>query len=81
MDSLIKILDSFPDEGFVKVDGFDAAIVGISNKSCLVYSIDKIIKILMSRNNWTYKEAFDYFYYNIEDSHSDKKIIFVNLIK
>ena len=81
MDSLTKILENFPEDGFVKVDGFDAAIVGISNKGCLVYSISKIIEILMSRNNWTYKEAVDYFFYNIEDTHSDKKIIFVNLIK
>jgi hypothetical protein len=80
MDSLNKILDKFPDEGFLKADGFDEAIIGISSQGFLVYSIDKIIEVLMSRNNWSYKDSVDYFYYTIDESHSDKKIIFVNLI-
>ena len=82
MDLLSKILEHYPEEGYVKVDGFDAAIVGVSSTGCLVYSIDKMIEILVSRNNWTHKDAADYFFYSIEDVyHGDKAPIFINLIK
>ena len=81
MDILTKILNQYPEEGYVKVDGFDAAIIGISTNGVLVYSINKMIEILVSRNNWKYSDAVDYFYYNIEDTHKgDKAPIFINLI-
>jgi len=81
MDLLNKILEHYPEEGYVKVDGFDAAIVGISSKGKLVYSIEKMIEILVSRNNWTHKDAADYFFYSIEDVYyGDKSPIFINLI-
>ena len=82
MDILTKILNQYPDEGYVKVDGFDAAIIGISTNGCLAYSINKIVEILISRNNWKYSDAVNYFYYNIEDTyHGEKAPIFINLIK
>lgn len=77
MDILTKILDSYPDDGYEKVDGFDAAIIGVTSKGQLVYSIDKILEVLVSRNNWTN----NYFFYNIEFSYSgDKAPIFIDLI-
>lgn len=82
MDILTKILEHYPEDGYEKVDFFDAAIIGVSSKGKLVYSIGKIIEILMSRNNWTAKDATDYFFYSIEDSYNgDKAPIFINLIK
>ena len=81
MDILTKILDSYPDDGYEKVYGFDAAIIGVSSKGQLVYSIDKIVEVLVSRNNWTNRDAADYFFYNIECSYSgDKAPIFIDLI-
>lgn len=81
MDILTKILEHYPEDGYVKVDGFDAAIIGISSKGKLVYSINKIIEILVSRNNWKHKDATDYFFYSIEDTYQgDKAPIFINLI-
>lgn len=81
MDLLSKILDMYPDEGYIKADGFDAAIVGVSSTGCLVYSADKVIEILMSRNNWSYDDAIDYYYYNIEGAYvGDRTPIFINLI-
>jgi hypothetical protein len=81
MDLLNKILEHYPEDGYVKVDSFDSAIVGISSTGCLVYSIPKIIEILVSRNNWTYKDAADYFFYSIDDVyHGDKAPLFINLI-
>lgn len=81
MDILNKILENYPEEGFLKADGFDAAIIGVSSNSCLVYSTDKVLEILMSRNNWSYDDAVEYFYYNIEGSYMGEKTpIFINLI-
>ena len=81
MDILSKILENYPDEGFLKADGFDAAIIGVSSTGCLVYSTDKVLEILMSRNNWSYDDAVEYFYYNIEGSYMGEKTpIFINLI-
>ena len=81
MNELNKILEMYPDEGYEKVNGFDYAIIGVSSCGRLVYSIQKIIEVLMGRNNWSEKDANDYFYYNIECSYNgDKARIFINLI-
>ena len=81
MDILSKILENYPDEGFLKADGFDAAIIGVSSDYRLVYSIEKIIEILVSRNNWTHEDAAEYFFFNIECSYlGEKTPIFINLV-
>ena len=81
MDILTKILENYPDEGFLKADGFDAAIIGVSSDYRLVYSIEKVIEILVSRNNWTHEDAADYFFFNIEGSYvGEQTPIFINLI-
>lgn len=81
MDILTKILEYYPEDGYVIVEGFDDAIIGLTSDGRLAYSINGIIEILMSRNNWKYADAFDYFYYSIEDSYvGDKSPIFINLI-
>ena len=46
MNILSKILDEYPDEGLLKIDGFNDAIIGVSSDIRIVYSIDKIIDIL-----------------------------------
>jgi hypothetical protein len=81
MDLLNNIFEHYPDEGYVSVDGFNDAIIGVSSTGRLVYSIGKIIEILVSRNNWTHKDATDYFFYSIEDTYrGDKAPVFINLI-
>jgi len=79
MDILSKILEQYPDEGYVKAEGFDAAIIGISTTNLFVYSIDSIIEILMKRNGWSYDDATFYFFDILKDSYNGK-IIFINLI-
>lgn len=82
MDILSKILNEFPDEGYLKVDGFDKALIGISSDGALVYSIDKIVEILVKRNNWSSNDAYSYFLYSISATYvGEKKPIFINLIK
>ena len=81
MDILNKILENYPDEGFLKADGFDTAIIGVSSDYRLVYSIEKIIETLVSRNNWTHEDAADYFFFNIEGSYfGEQTPIFINLL-
>ena len=81
MDILSKILKEVPDDGYLKVDGFDNALIGISSNGALVYSIDKIVEILMKRNNWSSNDAYSYFLYSISATYvGDKKPIFINLI-
>ena len=81
MDILTKILENYPDEGFLKADGFDDAIIGVSSDYRLVYSVEKVIDILVSRNNWTHEDASDYFFFNIEGSYvGEQTPIFINLV-
>lgn len=50
-------------------DGFDDAIVGVSNRVGLeplvTYDIEKCINILMKRDGMTYDDAYQYFEYNV----------------
>ena len=79
MSILKKILDEYPDEGFLKADGFDDAIIGVSSKGILVYSIQKCIDILMDKHKMDYPDAIDFFYYNVEGSFvGEKTPIWVN---
>ena len=79
MSILNKILDSYPDEGFVKVDGFDDALIGLSTDCRLVYSVDKIINTL--KKEMSEDDAVEYFYFTIECAYIGEQMpIFINLI-
>ena len=57
----------YPDETFLKMDGFDNAVLGVEDKTMrLVYSKSKIIKHLLKEMD--YETAMEYFDYNIEGS-------------
>lgn len=66
-EELVEILDSNPD--LIICDGFDEAILGTAERinlgPVLAYSIEKIIEILMTRDNMSYEDAMEYFNYNI----------------
>ena len=58
----------------LKADGFDSAVIGwamnpSNRKDVIVYDKDKIIEILMERDNMTHEEAMDYFGFNILGSY------------
>jgi hypothetical protein len=79
MNILSKILDEYPDEGLLKIDGFNDAIIGVSSDIRIVYSIDKIIDIL--KEDMTEDEAIEFFEFNIESAHiGDKTPIYVKII-
>lgn len=57
---------------FMKMDGLEEAFIGLANQFTkpmgLAYSKQKILDILMKRDDMTYEEAYEYFEFNIEGS-------------
>jgi hypothetical protein len=70
---LENILENYPDEGFLKADGFDDAIIGFDDKQMrLIYSMKKVIEIL-EKEGMNNEEALDYYYYNIHGAYMGDK--------
>jgi hypothetical protein len=67
---LEKILEARGDEQeFLKVDGFDTAIIGLEESSGrLIYSVSRIIANLMEEE-MEESDAWEYYYYNIEGGY------------
>ena len=62
--------DDEPDILFA--DGYDKAIAGVvwdGERTRVVYTTEKILAILMERDNMTYDEASEYFDFNVAGSH------------
>ena len=59
----------------LKIDGFDEAIIGVqeSIEPKLVYDIDKIADILMTREQMSEEDSYDYISYNITSAYVGKK--------
>ena len=72
MTPLQQIIELFPDDTFLKVDGFDEAIIGYEwNDYKLIYSQKKILEILCK--DMSEDDALDYYYYNIADAYVGEK--------
>lgn len=68
MNKLQEILENFPDESFLKADGFDDAIIGVEESSMrLVYSTNKIIEIL--KQDMNEQDAIEHYYFNIQGAY------------
>jgi hypothetical protein len=64
---LEKIIEMYPDEEFLKADGFDDAILGVEESTMrLIYSYKKCIQILSEE--MSLEDAIDYFEFNVEGS-------------
>jgi hypothetical protein len=67
-----KILEWFPEEEFIKIDGFDEAIIGIEDFDMrLIYSCSKIIEIL--KQEMSEEDAIEHFEYNIKGAWLGEK--------
>lgn len=67
-----SIIERYPDESFLKADGFDDALIGVDNKSMrLVYSVSKCIEILCRDMNE--EDAIEYFEYNVSGAYVGEK--------
>lgn len=52
------------DEEIVEIDGFQDAIVGITDDSILVYSYEKMVEVMVNKGE-NANDAMDYIDYNI----------------
>lgn len=69
---LQQIVDQFPDEGLLKVDGFDDAVIGIdTNNMRLIYSVEKCLNIL--QESMTREDALEYFGFKVSGSYLGEK--------
>jgi hypothetical protein len=76
---LESIIDTYPDDEFLKVDGYDEAIIGVDMASSnLIYSYAKMIEIMMEEG-MDQEEAREYFDFNIAGAYMGEKTpIFCN---
>lgn len=49
-------------------DGFDSCLIGKDTKDRAIYDADAMIEVLMSRDEMTFEEATEFFWFNIEGS-------------
>jgi len=67
-----NIIENYPEEEFLKADGFDEAILGVDDTSMrLIYSVSKCIEILMK--DMSDEDAFEYFYFNVSGAYVGEK--------
>lgn len=64
-----RIMEWFPEQEIVLADGFDKAIIGVSNNDMrVIYSKSLCIDILMSQG-MDEDEALEYFEYNVSGAY------------
>jgi hypothetical protein len=72
---LQEIIELYEEETFLKADGFDEAIIGVSEDFNapvrLIYSVKKCLEILMRDMN--YEDALEYFTYNVSGGYVGEK--------
>jgi len=78
---LNKIIDTYPEQEFLKADGLDEAVIGVEEDEMrLVYSVDKCIEIFMTQG-MEYEDALEFFDYNVRGAWmGDKTPIWVKLL-
>lgn len=72
MNNLEITIEQYPDEEFLSADGFEDAIIGVSDGK-LVYSVLRCIEILMIRDGMGYEEAIEYFDFNVQGAYMGEK--------
>ena len=64
----IDELLAYEDEPILLMDGFDAAFLGLTQRinepKLAVYAWEKMVDVLMTRDEMTYEDAVDYISYN-----------------
>lgn len=66
------IIEKYPDESFLKADGFDGALIGVdANSMRLIYSTSKCIEILCEDMDEI--DAIEYFDFNVLGSYVGEK--------
>lgn len=68
---LSNIIECYPDEQFLKADGLDDAVIGVefSEPMRLIYSVTRVIEILITDQEMSYEDALEHYEYNIRGSY------------
>lgn len=75
-NSIIEELSQYNNDAII-LDGYDDAIVGIFERSVFVYDFNKVIEILMIRDNMSQTDAIEFFRFNIEQPFAKHYPIFI----
>jgi hypothetical protein len=74
MSMLETIIEQNPEDEFLKADGLDEAIIGYDDQTGrLIYSMSKIIDILIIDDGMTEEDALEHYYYNIHGGYVGEK--------
>lgn len=75
-----ELVGSLKPDGFDgNPDGYDTAIVGITDNGQLVYSKEKMVELLMEVSDMNEDEAWDYMYFNCFGAYvGEMTPIFIN---
>jgi hypothetical protein len=72
--TLDEILKEYPEEEFLKADGFDDAVIGFEfNTMRLVYDKNKMIHILIENDGMDYEDAIEYLEFNTWSAYIGEK--------
>ena len=71
------LLNFYNEDDLVFLDGFDKAIMGVSNNMSVVYSISIAIEILIKKYDMSLDDAIQFGEYNLFFSFYDKSPIWV----
>jgi len=64
------ILEAYPDDVFLKANGFDNAIIGVDeNTMRLIYSESKCIEVLQAEHGMNLIDAIEHFDFNVKGSY------------
>ena len=67
---LEEIVERYPDEDFLIADGYDSAVLGVDTyKMVLIYSVVKVVEILVERDEMTPDQAMEFFDFNIAGAY------------
>ena len=69
---LEEIIENYSDVDILKADGFDSAVIGVSNDFTaprLIYSVAKCLAILTENPDMDVKDALEYFSFNISGAY------------
>lgn len=79
MNKFEQIIEIYRDSSFYTIDGFDDAIIGVSDRDQkLVYSATKCVDILTK--DIPYDDALEYFLYNVSGGNDGGVIIVDDLM-
>lgn len=66
-----EILEHYPDQTFLKADGFDDAVIGveIGDQMRLIYSVTLVIEKLVAIDEMSVEDAIEHFEFNIRGAY------------